>query len=303
MDKREKIYRLLIHGFSAIQIIKKIKVSKGYISRIIKELEQGGYILCINPNSKPRFYVKTKKDFTSIKFPSTIPDKYTRLSHRLDMVEIQKSSYICNVIVKPTKAKWDSEYQWRPGVSVQQYSHPFKDFGVVRFRRIVSKNKDRIIIILPRICLHKSEVGSADEMLLDYAVKAGKWIKKKFDMPVSMPEICQKPHYAVSAKEPEIVKAIDDASFNINGMMADKSLPDLIPEIESTDSRDIVNYLDSIRKIKSIEEQLLNNRKAIQSILDKMETLGENQEGIISILDTLTKPQTISKKDSYRDVV
>lgn len=218
------------------------------------------------------------------------------------MVEVQKSSFICKVLVVPTRAKWDSEYEWRPGVCVQQYSHPFRDFGVVRFRRFVSKNKDKLIIILPRICLHKSEVGSAEEVLLGYAVRAGRWIKKKFDMPVGMPVICQKPHYAVSAKEPELVKAIGEGSFNVNGLMADRSPPDLIPEVESTDPRDVVNYLDSIGKIKIIEEQVLNNRKAIQSILDKMELLGDNQGNIISILDSLTKPRELSKEDSFLDV-
>lgn len=219
------------------------------------------------------------------------------------MVEIQKSSYICKILKSPSKAKWDSEYTWKPGVQVQQYSHPFRDFGVVRFRRFVSNNIDKLIIILPRICLHKSEVDTAEAMLNDYAVKACRWIKKKFDMPVAIPVICQKPHYAVSAKEPELVDAIDKGSFNINGMMADKSPPDFIPEIESEDPRDIVNYLDSIRKIKSIEEQVLNNRKLIRNILDKMDILGENQENISVILDIMTKPRELPKEDTLIDVV
>jgi len=303
MDNDEKVYRLLIEGYCAVQISKKTKLSKGYISRIIKRLESGGYIQPINPNEKPRFYIATKKRFTPIKFTTTIPEKYNRLSHRLNMVEIQKSSFICNVMIPPTKGTWDKEYEWHHGIIVQQYSHPFKNLGEIIFRRLHSKSKDRLMIILPRICVHKSEVFDVEELLNEYAVKACMWIKKRFDMPLSKPVICQKPHYAVSAKEPEMIKAIDEGSFNINGMMADKSPPDFMHEVESEDPRDIVNYLDSIRKIKNIERQLINNSKLIHEILDKMEIMSSNQEQIAGILSMMNQPQTINKPDSFLDVV
>jgi hypothetical protein len=304
MQADERIYRLLIEGLSASQIVKKTKLSKGYISKIIRRLEKGGYILCINRSEKPRFYVSTKKPFTPIKFPDSTPDKTKRLSHRLNMVEIQKSTFQCRILIPPTKATWDSEYEWRTGVIVQQYSYPFRDFGVIRFRRFISKNKDKLIIILPRICLHKDEVTVAEDMLRDYAVKACKWIKKKFDMPVSDPVMCQKPQYAVPLREPELIDAIEkNGTYKVGEIEADKSPPHLIPEIESTDSRDVVNYLDSIRKIKNIEKELINNRNLIHEILDKMEIMGENQANITGIITMLTQPRLINKPDTFSDVV
>lgn len=293
---------MLIEGYSASQIVKRKKMSKGYISRIIRELEKNGFIECITPKSKPKFYVTTKKPFSPNKFPNLTPDKYSRLSHRLDMIEVQKCSFICKVLVPPTKDVWDKDYVWHRGVVVQQYSHPFRDLGIIVFRRFKSNKIDKLMIILPRITVHKSEVRSVEDMLNDYAIKASKWIKKKFDMPLGSPRICQKPHFAVGAKEPELIEAIDKGSFDVDGMMADKSPPDFIPEIESTDYRDVVNYLDSIRKIKLLEQQVLNNRRLIQNILDKMIGFGENQTTLINAISSLSELKKKHDFDSLSNI-
>jgi hypothetical protein len=301
---RDRVYRLLVAGFSAVQIAKRMKISKGYISRLIREFEKGGYIQCINPNEKPRFYIATKKKLTPIKFTTAIPDKHKRLSHRLDMVEVQKCSFICDVLVPPTRAKWDTEYEWRQGVTVQQYSHyPFKDFGLIKFRRFKSSNVDRLMVILPRICVHKNEVDAVEDILLNHACNAYAWIKKKFNMGIGRPRVCQKPHFAVVAREPELIKAIDKGSFNVNGVMADKSPPSFVHEVESEDYHDVVNYLDSIRKIKFLEEKILYNQKCIRELIDKMEIIVGNQEGIASILKSLSvKKPLLNNDDSYMDV-
>lgn len=300
----EQIYRLLVEGFCASQIATKLNKTKGYISRIIRRLEKGGYILCINPKERPRFYTATNKQFIREKFTPLTPTKQTRLSHRLVYVEIQKSSFICQVLSSPSKAKWDKNYIWRPGVEVFQFSHPFKDFGLVVFRRFKSKNKDKLLVILPRLLVHKDDVVKAESILLSYARLSAGWIKRVFDMPISPPVPCQKPHYATPCREPEIVHVLQKKSFKIGEMMADTSPPDMIPEIESTDGRDVVNYLDSINKIKWIEEKLLNNEVLLRELLDKMDMVTNNQSSIINVLNksfSLEQPRTL-KDDSFIDV-
>ena len=95
----------------------------------------------------------------------------------------------------------------------------------------------------------------------------------------------------------------NNGTFRVGELEADRSPPHLIPEVESTDSRDIVNYLDSIRKIKTIEEQVLNNRKLIHNLIDKMSVLGENQEDIISVISKMVGPGKIDMPDTFVDVV
>lgn len=293
---------MLIEGFCASQIAKKLQKSKGYISKIISALEKGGFVLCINPHERPQFYTATKKKFIRGKFPDLIPSKKSRTSHRLEMVEIQKSSFICQILSKPTRPTWDSIYTWKPGVDVYQYSHPFKDFGVVRFRRFRSNNNDKLLIILPRLLLHKNQVNKAEELLIDYALKSAGWIKKRFNMPVSIPQMCQKPHYAVPCREPEVVQALQKKSFKIGEMIADTSPPDLLPEIESTDSRDVVNYLDGINKIKWIEDKLLNNEKLIMELMSKVDMMTNNQTAIVSTMSKLFLNGNL-KEDTFMDVV
>ena len=214
------------------------------------------------------------------------------------MVEIQKSSFICQILKPPTKATWDKHYVWKKGVEVFQYSHPFKDFGVVRFRRFMSISNDKLLIILPRLLMHKNEINKAEKILTDYASMSASWIKRRFDMPLSKPEACQKPHYATPCRQPEIIHALQKKSFHIGEMMADTSPPDLLPEIESTDSRDVVNYLESINKIKWLEDKVLNNELLLRELMSVLDKISDNQTTIIKAMS-----QQPLKKDSFIDVV
>lgn len=302
---KEKVYRLLLEGYCATQIANKLQKNKGYISRIIKRLEKAGYIVQINPNEIPKFYIATKKTFNRDKLLPVTPVKKERCSHRLEIVEIQKSTFISQIKVQPTKAKWDKHYVWRPGVEVFQFSYPFKDFGIVRFRRFKSKTKDKLMIILPRIMVNKDDVDNVENILSEYALMLAGWIKKKFDMPLSKPEICQKPHYAVPCREPEIIHALEKRSFKIGEMMADTSPPDCIPEIESTDGRDVVNYLEGINKIKYLEEKLLNNKSLLNKMMDTLEIVVDNQTSIVNVLNNAFSDQNSQSKlkdDSFIDV-
>jgi len=299
----QHVYRLLVGGLCAVQIAKKLQKSKGYISKVVRKLEQGGYVICINPKEKPRFYTSTRKVYNGSKFPPLLPKKETRLSHRLLTVEIQKSSFTCDVLIPPTKAKWDSCYEWRPGVMVFQYVHPFKDVGEVRFRRFVSESRDRLMIILPRLLVKKEEVAGAEELLAGYARMAASWLKKRFDMPLGDVVLCQKPHYAVPALEPELVEALRKRSFKVGEMMADTSPPDCIAEVESTDGRDVVNYLESVSKIKVIEERLCRNGELLSLMLKRLDGVSVNQESIVRVLDGVIGEKVVVDEDCFVDVV
>jgi len=99
------------------------------------------------------------------------------------------------------------------------------------------------------------------------------WIQKQFKLRLGLPEITQKPHYAVVPREPALVKAFKTGSYKVGEMMGDSSPPDTLSEIESTDPRDIKNYLHSINKIKELEDQirgLLEVQKQLNESIKQM---------------------------------
>lgn len=295
MRTKNKIYRLLIEGKTASQISEKLNIDKGYVSRIIRQLERGGYIHCVNPKGKPKFYEKTEKSLNRSKLTILTPDKLTRLSHRLE-IEVQKSTFMFNIIIPPKQEKWDKEYKWNR-VQVQQYSHPFKNFGDILFRRFKSKNKDQLLIILPRILIDKNNIENAERILTEYAIKAGAWIQKRFKMRLGLPEICQKPHFAVPAREPEVIDALKKTTLKVGDIMADSSPPSCIPEIESTDHRDVINYLDAINKIKHIEDILQKQRELLFETIEKMDLIAENQKQLIKITAMLSNISNLKEYD------
>lgn len=298
MSRKETIYRLLIQGLSASQIAEKLGVDKGYVSRIIHELRVGGFIICIAPKAKPKFYEKTEKNLNGSKLTTLSPNKLTRLSGRLNTILVQKSSFIFNITdVADVDRKWDREYIWRKGVTVYQYTHPFENFGSVVFRRFKSKNIDELMVILPRILIDKSNLDNAERFLTDYAVKAGVWYQKRFKMRLGLPMMSQSPHFAVPAKEPEVISVLQKATLRVGDIMADSSPPSLTPEIESRDTRDVVNYLEGVDKIKHIEDELHATQNLLSEVKKTIELISKNQSEMGNIISQISgKPSLPDEK-------
>ena len=266
-NKRYKIYKYLIEGYYPGQIAKHLKIDKGYVSKVIKQLEQGGYIQCINPDGKPKFYAATKKPFKATsKLTKQTPDKLTRLRHRRNIVEVQKCSFKFKLLSEPQIQKWDRVWSIR-GVKFFQYAHPFENFGNIIFRRAKGSSEDNLIIILPRILIEKPHLKHVERILTDFAVKAGNWFQKRFKCRLGLPEMAQKPHFAVPIKEPSLIPVLQKSSFKVReNIFADSSPPDLIPEFESTDFRDVVNYLEGIEKVKFLEDKLSIVEKRVDDV-------------------------------------
>lgn len=187
------------------------------------------------------------------------PVMSTRSCHRHEIVKIQKCSFKFKIVIPPaTAVKWDKEYPWanNNSVTVQQYEYPFSNIGSVIFRRFLSKDEDYMLVILPQMMMPEDEIDNAETFLTQLALTAGAWIQRRFKLRLGLPEITQKPHYAVVPKEPELVKAFKKGSYKVGEMMGDSSPPDRLSELESIDPRDIKNYLHSINKIKNLEDQL-----------------------------------------------
>jgi len=279
--------------------------------KIIKELEAEGLIVCINPKGRPKFYEATKKPYPInedklTKFTNNNSVKLTNIScgnkegklKRLDppvqggskTVQIQRAQILFHVLVPPpANTKWDKQYQLRNGVKVYQYSHPFKNLGTVVFQRYKSEKTDKLLVTLPRMLVSKEQIRdekAVNDFLIDFAMRAVAWFQKRFKCRLGLPEIATKPDFAVVVEEPELAQALQKYTFKVGEVWADSSPPDNLPEIESKNPVHIINYLESVQKIKDIEDNL-------NQTTDKIKNL-EQQLAIISRqVSELTKSLTI----------
>jgi biotin operon repressor len=290
-----KIYDLTVVGQHASKIAKSLGASRAYVSRTIRRLEAGGYIVCINRKGKPKVYEPTKKTLNSDTLIPLTPDAVKRSSLRLEIVKIQKSSFKFNIVNKPLREKWDKEYQWSKnnGVMIKQYAHPF-EHGTIIFRRFISKNDDFLMVILPQMMLPENEIDSADDFLTQMAMMAGAWIQKRFKMRLGLPESVQKPHYAVPPREPALAKAFKVGSYKVGELMGDSSPPDKLSEIESTNPRDIKNYLHSIDKIKTLEDTVISLMETINQMAKAQEDFfkamgGEKHKDLLREQESIDK--------------
>ena len=294
MAKKREIYKFLAEGEPAVHISKYLHVSKAYVSKVINELLTGGYIICVNPKGKPKLYAVTKKKYTekqSIKDQKNA--KLTRLYHRYEIIQIQKCSYKSQITHEPTKGKWDKIYNLN-STKVFEYRLPIKDFGNILFKRFKSNNKDTLLIILPRFLIHKEELKDIDNILLEKACMAVSRFKKLFNVGITKPVICQKPDKAVPSHDLKIIDEVQtNGTMKVGDIMIDASEPHNFVEVESKDSRDIINYLDTINKMKYIEDISKNNSILLSNLIETLKTFGENQSRIIGIIQEKEKQNNL----------
>jgi len=272
----KRVYDLLIAGKHQAEISRDIRYDKAHISRITKALIQGGYIVCINPNSRQKFYEATKKKFLlkDARSLTKVSSVGSQRSHRrCNILFISKSTYKTTVRSEPKiPVKWDDERFLTNGVKVQQYNYPFENLGLVRFMRYKGSNQDNLYIVLPKI-LWEREAGPPHDYLREMADRCGTWFMHHFKIELSGLEESQRPDIGVAAREPELIHAAQNASFNVNGMMLDTSAPDYTADVESKDFDDIINYLDSTKKIKILEMKVNHIEETISKLDSKLDYL------------------------------
>lgn len=270
---------------------------KAYISRITGRLIESGYLLCFNPRSRVRSYVATKKPFLLVdvslltKLPS---NRSQRLRGRCNVVQIQKSSFITDVVAPPKiNVKWDETRILKNNVIQYQYSYPFENIGSVTFIRTVSsKGKDSLLIMLPRF-LWSKEDGDPRPFLRELADRAGVWLMHRFKMECSGLRVCQEPDFAMPLTDKKLIRLAQRGTYTVNGFMIDSSAPDNIPELESKDYFDLVELTEAPKHIRELEERL-------DRLADTIEKIDININNLSVKLDSLFQP---GKPDSRKEEI
>ena len=251
---------MVLEGIRASKISKGLGYDKAYISRIINRLVTGGYLICINPQSREKFYEATKKPFLlrDIKqLTKLTPVKSQRLRHRRNIIKIQKSTFKTKIKSKPKLPLdgWEDKPPLKNGVKVQQFFWPFPNVGNVTFRRLISDNVDRLIIILPQF-LWERDNGNPEQFLRETAARCGTWLMHRFKMELEGLERCQKPHHAMPLTDPRLIHMAQNGSYNNGVLMVDSSAPDNTPEIES-ENYDIIDGLTTVvPRVNKLEKEV-----------------------------------------------
>ena len=259
---------------------------KAYVSRIIGRLIEGGYLLCFNPRSRVRSYVATKKPFLLVdvsllsKMPSS---KGQRLRGRCTIVQIQKSSFICDVRHGPRiVVKLDDTRKLKNGVIQYQYSYPFENIGSVTFVRTVGKKKDSLQIMLPRFLWEKAN-GDPYPFIRELADRCGVWLMHRFKMDMSGLRVCQRPDFASPLTDRKLIELAQRGTYTVNGFMIDSSSPDNIPEIESKDYFDLVELTEAPMKIRELEDM-------INQVVLSIDKINNNINNLSVKIDSLFMP-------------
>jgi len=255
----------------------KRNYDKAYISRIIGRLIEGGYLLCFNPRSRVRSYVATKKPFllSDVSLLTSMPSsKSQRLRGRCNIVQIQKSSFICDVVGAPkVLVKWDETRFLKNGVTQYQYSYPFENIGSITFIRTVSKKgSDSLLIILPRF-LWEKENGDPRPFLRETADRAGVWLMHRFKMDCNRLRVCQAPDFAQPLTDKKLIRMAQKGTYTVNGFMIDSSSPDNIPEVESKDYFDLIELTEAPKRIRDLEDRLDRLTESIEKIDNNINSL------------------------------
>ena len=306
-DIKKLVYEYITTpGFYSSKVASLLGVKRPYVTRIIKGLEAAGYIVCINKKGKPKFYEKTKKPFsleTGAKLTTLLHKKVNRLQGSCEYakfqsaIQVQKTQVKFHVIASvDVGAKWDKQYKLKNGVEVSQYVHPFKNLGNVVIQRYKSKNKDIVLFSLPRLLVPKEELKDQKEVeqfLIDIAMRVSPLFQKKFGIRLSLPEIANKPDFAVPVKEPALADIAKKYTFKVGDVTLDSSPPHNIPELESKNPIHVINYLESIQKIGQIETINRDSIQRINELENRLQTvfgvLKEFQNKIIEIVDKIVE--------------
>lgn len=287
-----RVYRLVLKGIRGSEISRKLGYDKGYISRVINRLVAGGYLVCINPQSRCKFYEATKKPYKlddKLKLFKTTPIKSQQLRHRRNVVKIQKSSFKSKVFSPPKEdVNWDKEYNMN-GVHVQQYTYPFENIGDVKFRRFIGKDEDSLLIILPSV-LWERDAGDPEDYLLETAGRCGSWFMKRFKAGLEDLQVCQKSDKCLALTDPKLIHLAQTGSYNYNGMMINTSAPDCTAEVEFKDWDDLISLSECPKRISILEYKVDRIEKSIDNVAKSLDRIEK-------MFDVPNKP------DCFRDVV
>jgi len=203
-QKRIDIYLLLIgkyeeenqQCYSAKKIAKFLGVSKQYVSKVIKEFKNTGYITCDNPHARTKFYSPTRKkpkflvnqnSQKLVNHSSTVNLGNFTESSRGGVFSTSKSQWSCpieNLSTVRNLDQWKS-YSMRNGVVKYYKDYLFSEpiNTVLKLQMTIGKNKASMNLVYPPVEFDNEEdFRNFERDIGDYVKQAMHFIAKKYNI-------------------------------------------------------------------------------------------------------------------------
>lgn len=276
MLNKQKIYKFLVEGYAQVQVAKMLNTSRAYICRITGELEANGLIKCISKNSTPKQYKKTKKQYNPLSNIKLKNDVLTRQRLGLSVSQVQGGCLKANIISRERPDfKWDKIYETKTKLFCRQKHYILDPIGKFMVRCV----NNTLCIYTPRFLVDKKDLCDAEEILYGYSEDVRKQLCNESGIRTDKLVFCQIPDKASRMRIGLLEKAVRKYGVIKGGdIHLDISKPDRIPEVESKDYRDIVNYDDYIDS-----KYLLQGISKIKNMGDDIDFLKKAQSKIYGI--------------------
>lgn len=201
MKKKDKIYHYIIQKYAPSKIAKLLKCSKPYVSKIIKQLINEGYIVEVFKKdgscTKPKIYDKTSKSY-----PSKLTDYSSGINirpieqPRLNLIALKFS------ILDPPKKNIPGKHYTAGNTNFITYSKLFVE-GRVTFKVISDKI---LVVFMPETIVSPEQIRHTKHALYDLALSYSNWFEKTFICKLGDGSLYQDYHIAIHESDPYLVE-------------------------------------------------------------------------------------------------
>lgn len=321
---KHEIYQYLIGShpygagkhFSASRIAKFLGVSKSYIHRIKRQLNQEGFIFPLNRKTTPKMYSSTKKQPPEDIF--TEPQKSSRGFTPVEVNNFTGGSRGGSFTT--SKSRWSIPIE-RPPRNLKGWTvktlrngvkHYFKKFffekpvdAPVLFQ-IVGKNRFTMTLTFPSFSFDSTEnFRSGRRLVRDYAQMAFRYVSQRCRIPLKVKDTrYSSGDFECPLRDSDIKRFIDTATVTINykdGLEHTGKLDfDGSGKVDNIES-DVPDWVADYSEIPSFSRRLQSLEENFESVFDVyFSKINKRVEEIISQkLEEMLSYDSDFKKDSF----
>ena len=287
----ERVYELCLEGLPAKKICTILRRDKGRISRIISAFEQAGFLYCINPGDKVKFYEATTKTFSPDEentITTILREKPCKTSYGGYTTRVHGISFKADVVGWKKSVSWD--HTWVTNCT-RHFMLGFKGYTVIRHR---SKKKDTLVLFIPDVLWNVCSKGSVSSVVRRKARVVLGEFAGRYGVSLRNFVECGGTSYALPVRDPGLVKLAQKKTVYFdNGVMLDASHG--VPEFEAPLNM-MQDLLSLPARVSQLEDSLMRMSELVSGFAEKI-------DGLSSQLDRIEKMfSQPSIPDEKRDV-
>ena len=269
----QEIYSLAIQGYPAKKICKFLRRDKAQVSRMISALEMAGFLVCINPGDKVKFYEATKKPLTpddTNALSTILQEKPCKTGYGGYQTRVHGISFKANILQWKKGIRWD--YTW----STNNTNHYLLRKDDITFIRHKGKNKDTLVLVIPDILWNVRTKGSVTKEIRHKARIIMGNFASHYGIRLNGFVECPGTSYAIPVRNVELVKMAQKKTVYFeNGTILDASHG--FPEFEAP-----LNMMQELLSLPNRVSQLEQNFEKLESTLSRISQQMDRIEKLFS---------------------